>query len=73
MWRDEGGTHLVLPIDARLDLPGLDERDDLLLELIDGPPERLAHALETDRRKRLEVLHERLAPNQVCQRRHVLV
>lgn len=64
-------TDLVLPVDARLDLAGLNERDDLLLDLVDGPAERLAHALELDRRERLEVEHERFAADEVRQVQHV--
>lgn len=59
--------YLVLPVDARLDLTGLDKRDDLLLNLVDGPAKRLAHALEPDRRERLEVEHECFAADEVRQ------
>ena len=65
------GTYLVLTVHARLDLARLDEGHDLTLEVIDGPPESFAHALEPNRRERLEIQHECLAPNEVCQSVHV--
>ena len=58
-------AHFVLTVDPCLDLARLNERDDLPLELIDGPPERAAHAFEFDGRERLEVLYERTAADQV--------
>ena len=51
-------TYLVLLVYTRADLARLDERDDLLLELLDRPPKRGAHAFHLDRRERLEVQDE---------------
>ena len=66
-----GLAHLVLAVYTRLDLTRLDERNDLPLEGLDGPPEGLAHTLEPDRREWLEVLDQRLAPDQVRQRENM--
>lgn len=50
----------------------LDERDDLLLDLLDGPAERAAHAIELDRREGLEVEHDRPVADHVRQLGDVL-
>lgn len=65
------GTNLVLSVYSRLDLAGLDEPDDLLLEILRRPAECTSKALQLDRRKWLEVQHKGTTTNQVGQVEHV--
>jgi hypothetical protein len=46
---------LILTVNPTVDIPSLDERDDLLFCIFDRPPECCAHALKPNRRKRLEI------------------
>lgn len=56
-------THLVLAVHTPLDIAGLDEVHDVVLDLVDRPPERGAHPLEFDRREGLEVEHDGAVPD----------
>jgi len=71
MWSDgnrEGKEpDLVLAIDPGLYSPTLYQCNDLLLNLLDGPPKRSAHPLELDSGEGLEVEHHGPVPNKVCQ------
>ena len=58
---------LVLAIDPGLYGPTLYQRNDLLLDLLDGPPERSAHPLELDSSEGLEVEHHGPVPDKVRQ------
>ena len=42
-----------------MDVPSLNERDDLPFRIFDGPSECRTHALELNRRERLEIQHDR--------------
>jgi hypothetical protein len=64
--------HLVLAVHTPVDRAGLDERDDLLLNFLDRPAERAAHAIELDRREGLEVEHDRPVADHVRQLGDVL-
>jgi len=58
---------LVLAIDPGLYSPTLYQRNDLLLDLLDGPPKRSAHPLELDSGEGLEGEHHGPVPNKVRQ------
>jgi hypothetical protein len=51
--------YFILTVDPAVDVSSLDERDDLSFRIFDGPSKCRAHALELDRRERLEVQHDR--------------
>jgi len=56
---------LVLAIDPGYYSPTLYQRNDLLLDLLDGPPKRSAHPLELDSGEGLEIEHHGPVPNKV--------
>jgi hypothetical protein len=71
LWSDGNGEgkeiDLVLAIDPGLYGPTLYQRNDLLLDLLDGPPKRSAHPLELDSSEGLEIEHHGPVPNKVRQ------
>ena len=60
-------SNLVLTIDPGLYSPTLYQRNDLLLDLLDGPPKRSAHPIELDSSEGLEVEHHGPVPDKVHQ------
>ena len=51
--------YFILTVDPAVDVPSLNERDDLPFRIFDGPSECRTHALELNRRERLEIQHDR--------------
>ena len=60
-------THFILAVHPSLYLSGLDKRHNVGLNLLDRPPKGLAHPVESNSRKRLEVQHDRPVPYLVTQ------
>lgn len=60
-------AHLVLTVDAPMDIPRLDERYDLLFDFLCRPPKRSAHSREFDGRKGLKVEYHGPVSDQVCE------
>ena len=51
--------YFILTVDAAVDIPSLDERDDIPFRILDGPSECCTHALKPNRREWLEIQHDR--------------
>ena len=51
--------YFILTVDPAVDVPSLNERNDLPFRIFDGPSECHTHALELNRRERLEIQHDR--------------
>ena len=51
--------YFILTVDPAVDVPSLNERDDLPFRIFDGPSECRTHALKLNRRERLEIQHDR--------------
>lgn len=63
--------YLVLAVYASLDLPILDERNDLPFDLLNAPTKRQCHAVQTDRLKRLEIKYDGGVPQMLGDIFHV--
>ena len=64
--------YFILTVNPAVDVPSLNERDDLAFRIFDGPSECRTHALEPNRRKWLEIQHDRAGPDKRSEVREVL-
>lgn len=55
-------TNLILSINPSLNLPRLDQSNNLPFKLFNSPSECLTHSLQFDRSKRLEIKNDRAVP-----------